>query len=196
MALDLIALGRKRSKAVGSFLKEGTQSKQFGATETAMAEDNPDSNPESSFQNGGVDDERSPLKPQPQSETMLLKTRQYSVLIVDDDEDNLLFAHYAVEQLGYQVAVASSGSGAIAAAFSFCPDIILLDVMLEDMSGIDVIQHLRQHKQFEAVPIIAVTALAHDRDRAITMASGFSDYLVKPYMLDDLEAMLKQHLRS
>lgn len=200
MALDLIALRRKRSKVAASCFKGSClnfeESKQFSATEAVIIEANYGSNLKGSLQNGGVDGERSRLQPQLQSESELLKMSQYSVLIVDDDEDNLLFAHYAVEQLGYQVAVASSGSEAITTAFSLFPDIILLDIMLRDISGIEVLQHLRQHKQFEAVPIIAVTALAHDRDRVIAMAAGFSDYLIKPYMLDDLEAMIKQHLHS
>ncbi len=208
MALDLIALRSKRSRAVNSFFKKNTQEstqkstyhQQFGAIEAAIGEanggDSPERNPQNDPQNGGVDSERSPLQPEPEPEPSLLVIRQYSVLIVDDDEDNLLFAHYAVEQFGYYVAAASSGSEAIAIAFSFCPDMILLDLMLDDISGLEVLQHLRQHKQFEAVPVIAVTALAHDRDRASALSAGFADYLIKPYMLDDLEAIIKRHLPS
>lgn len=206
MVLELIALQSKRSKIVGSFFKESTQCKQFDAVKAVIGEANRSDRPENSPHANGVNEERSLIEPEPalQSEAKsqlapkpsLLGACQYSILIVDDDEDNLLYAHYAVEQLGYRVAVASSGRGAIASAFSFCPDMILLDIMLDDISGTDVLRQLRQHKQFEAVPIIAVTALAHDRDREIAMEAGFADYLVKPYMLDALEAMIKQHLPS
>ncbi len=120
--------------------------------------------------------------------------RPYSVLIIEDDEDNLLFAQYAVESLGYQATSAWSGSGAIAAALTCFPDIILLDILLKDINGIDVFNRLRQHEQIAQVPIVAVTALAHPRDRQMIAAAGFSDYLVKPYMIEELASMIKRHL--
>lgn len=220
MALDLIALRGKRSKVVNGFFKEniqestqkGTYRQPLGAIRAVNGEANnsssSESNPQSGPKTGGENSERSPLliqmtqmtqvqsEPESESEPSPLAIRHYSILIVDDDDDNLLFAHYAVEQFGYHVAAARSGKEAIATAFSFCPDIILLDLMLDDLSGAEVLQHLRQHKQFGAVPMIAVTALAHDRDRDSALSAGFSDYLIKPYMLDDLEAMIKRHLPS
>ncbi len=120
--------------------------------------------------------------------------RQRSVLIIDDNDDSLLFAQYAVEHLGYRTTVLKSGHGAAATAMTCLPDIILLDILLEHINGIDVLRQLRKHEAIAQVPIIAVTALARPCDHADIMASGFSDYLLKPYMIDDLQQMLNRHL--
>ncbi len=120
--------------------------------------------------------------------------RQYSILILDDDEDNLLFAQYAVESLGYQATSIRSGDGAVAAALNCFPDIILLDILLKEDDGIDVFSRLRKHEQIAWIPVVAVTALAHPRDRQRIAAAGFSDYLAKPYMIDELAAMIQRHL--
>lgn len=121
-------------------------------------------------------------------------TRQRSVLIIDDNDDNLLFAQYAVEHLGYRTTAIKSGHGAVATAMTCLPDIILLDILLKHINGIDVFHQLRQHETLAHVPIVAVTALARPCDRANIMAAGFSDYLLKPYMIADLQRMLSRHL--
>lgn len=122
--------------------------------------------------------------------------RQRSVLIIDDNDDSLLFAQYAVEHLGYRTTVLKSGHGAAATAMTCLPDIILLDILLEHISGIDVLRQLRKHEAIAQVPTIAVTALARPCDHTDIMASGFSDYLLKPYMIDDLRRMLNRHLST
>lgn len=98
----------------------------------------------------------------------------------------MLFAQYATEYLGDRSMAATSGNDVIAAALTYLPDIILLDVLLNDISGIDVLRRLRSHEPLAHVPIAAVTALARARDREIIASAGFSDYLAKPYMLEEL----------
>jgi two-component system, cell cycle response regulator DivK len=120
--------------------------------------------------------------------------RLHSVLIIDDDDDNLLFAQYAVEYLGYRATAVTSGAEAVAASLSDCPDVILLDIVLKVGSGFDVLQQLRSQPHLVDVPIVAVTALVQPSDRAKITAAGFSDYLAKPYMLEDLDAMISHHL--
>ena len=117
----------------------------------------------------------------------------YRILIIDDD-DNLLFAQYATEYLGYQSIPATSGGGAIAKALTYLPDLILLDVLLRDISGIDILRRLRQHEQLAHIPIVAVTAMAMESDRELIGTAGFSDYLAKPYMLEDLGSILIRQL--
>ena len=121
-------------------------------------------------------------------------TRQRNVLIIDDDDDNLLFAQYAVEYLGYRATSITSGQGAVAIAMTCLPDIILLDILLRNVSGIDVLHQLRQQESIAHVPVVAVTALARPCDHRNIMAAGFSDYLLKPYMIDELERMIGRHL--
>ena len=121
-------------------------------------------------------------------------TRQRSVLIIDDDDDNLLFAQYAVEYLGYRATSIKSGQGAVAIALTCLPDIVLLDILLRNVSGIDVLRQLRQQESIAHIPVVAVTALARPCDYRNIMAAGFSDYLLKPYMIDELERMISRHL--
>jgi CheY-like chemotaxis protein len=71
---------------------------------------------------------------------------------------------------------------------------ILLDIVLKGGSGFDVLQALRSQPHLAQVPIVAVTALVQPGDRAKITAAGFSDYLAKPYMLEDLDAMISRHL--
>ncbi len=121
-------------------------------------------------------------------------THQRSVLIIEDNADNLLFAQYAVEHLGYRATAMKSGQGAVATAMTCLPDIILLDILLERINGIDVFRQLRKHEAIAHIPVIAVTALARPCDYESIMTAGFSDYLLKPYMIDDLQRMLSRHL--
>lgn len=121
-------------------------------------------------------------------------TGHRSVLIIDDNDDNLLFAQYAVEHLGYRATALKSGCGAVATAMTCLPDIVLLDILLEHVNGIDVLHQLRKHEMLTHIPVIAVTALARPCDQASIMSAGFSDYLLKPYMINDLERMIGRHL--
>lgn len=123
-------------------------------------------------------------------------SHQRSVLIIEDNDDNLLFAQYAVEHLGYRATAMKSGYGAVATAMTCLPDIILLDILLEKINGIDVLRQLRKHEAIAHIPVIAVTALARPCDHENIMTAGFSDYLLKPYMIDDLRRMLGRHLSA
>lgn len=146
--------------------------------------------------------------PNEKSETLLSKelqrggqqhaagTHQRSVLIIEDNNDNLLVAQYAVEHLGYRATAIKSGHGAVATAMACLPDIILLDILLEKINGIDVLRQLRKHEAIAHIPVIAVTALARPCDHENIMTAGFSDYLLKPYMIEDLQRMLGRHLSA
>ena len=69
-------------------------------------------------------------------------------------------------------------------------DLILLDVMLPDLNGNEVVLHLKHNPTTENIPVIAVTALASEEDRDRLLAAGCSGYLSKPYMIEDLEAIV------
>ncbi len=125
---------------------------------------------------------------------MRLFEKRGSILIVDDDEDNLLMLQYALEEMGYSIVQARSGREAMALASSCLPKLILLDIRLPDINGIAVIKHLKRQPETQAIPIIAVTALASTVDRARILAAGFADYLSKPYMLDELAELISLHL--
>ncbi len=118
------------------------------------------------------------------------------VLAVDDDEDNLLLLTEVLTPLSCSVITATYGQQALNLALEQQPALILLDVMLPDISGIEVVRQLKQNPQTMTIPVIAVTALARLEDRDRLFLAGCDDYVSKPYMLDDLEAVIHYHLSA
>jgi len=118
-----------------------------------------------------------------------------TVLLVDDDSDSLILLENILDQFACQVICQSSGQAALAYARQTPPELILLDIWLSDISGLEVIQSLRQDDATQQVPIAAVTALASHRDRDMILQSGCNHYITKPYLLEDIEAILQQYLQ-
>lgn len=83
---------------------------------------------------------------------------RYRILVVDDSADNLFLLQIVLEEEGYEVELADSGSSALAKIFASPPDLILLDMMMPEMNGIEVAQRLRQHDQLKELPIVLITA--------------------------------------
>lgn len=118
------------------------------------------------------------------------------VLAVDDDEDNLLLLTEVLTPLSCTFITATYGQQALNLAIEQQPALILLDVMLPDISGIEIVRQLKQNPQTMTIPVIAVTALARQEDRDRLFLAGCDDYVSKPYMLDDLEAVIHYHLAA
>ncbi len=120
-----------------------------------------------------------------------------TVMVVDDDQDNLLLIGYQVSLLiNCSVISASDGSTAIAMAQQFQPCLILLDVMLPDMDGLNVVRQLKQDPKTQHIPVIAVSAIAQSQEIERAIEAGFDDYLSKPYELEDLESLINRYLSS
>jgi len=120
--------------------------------------------------------------------------RQPLILAVDDDEDNLLLLTEVIKPLNCLFVTATHGKAALVLAQSFQPDLILLDAMLPDFNGLEVVQSLRKNPQTREIPVIAVTALAGLEDKESLLLGGCDDYISKPYMLEDLESIILRHL--
>ena len=116
------------------------------------------------------------------------------VLAVDDNEDNLGLISFTLDLFGFAFISAPDGQTTLELAQTHQPDLILLDIMLPDLDGIEVVRRLKQDLRTSSIKIIAVTALARDEDRASILAAGCQDYISKPYMVDDLEALLRRYL--
>ena len=116
------------------------------------------------------------------------------ILAVDDDEDNLVLLTEVLEAMKCSVISATHGQTALKLAQNCHPDLILLDVMLPDVNGLEVVHHLRQNPQTMTVPVIAVTAMARAEDRERVLSAGCDNYISKPYMLDDLEVLVRSYL--
>jgi two-component system cell cycle response regulator DivK len=117
------------------------------------------------------------------------------ILAVDDDEDNLLLLAYALEPRLLLVITAVDGRSALSLARSYQPDLILLDILMPYMNGVEVVSQLREDPKIKTIPVIAVTALAIAEDRERLLQVGFNDYISKPYMLEDIEASVRRYLR-
>ncbi len=117
------------------------------------------------------------------------------ILAVDDNLDNLVLLQYQLEDsVASTIVTATTGNSAFLMAMRMQPSLILLDVLLPDMSGFEVVRRLRRCPLTAATPIIAVTALARRQDRDRILAAGFDAYISKPYDVDDLEALITRHL--
>jgi CheY-like chemotaxis protein len=116
------------------------------------------------------------------------------ILAVDDDPDSLLFISMALESFGLPYVSLPEGLGIVAFLQQYQADLILLDVLLTDIDSQALLQSLRRNVVTQAIPVVAVTALASPDDRHRLLAAGFNDYLSKPYQLDSLKTVIMRNL--
>jgi len=114
------------------------------------------------------------------------------ILVVDDETSVTDLIGYNLEKAHYEVLVAHDGEAALQTAQEQNPDLILLDLMLPKIDGLDVCRELRKTSQ---VPIIMVTARGEEADRVIGLELGADDYLCKPFSMRELMARIKAVLR-
>jgi two-component system KDP operon response regulator KdpE len=110
------------------------------------------------------------------------------VLIVDDEPQILRAMRINLRARGYEVVVADTGAGALAAAAATTPDIVILDLGLPDLDGVEVIQGLRG---WTRVPIVVLSGRAESRDKVSALDAGADDYITKPFGIDELLARLR-----
>ncbi len=115
---------------------------------------------------------------------------KFSILIADDNEANVATISSYLEAYGYHLLIANNGEEAIALTQSDNPDLILMDIQMPSMDGIEAIQKIRQIPSLVDVPIIALTALAMPDDRDRCLAAGASEYMPKPVKLKALVKMI------
>lgn len=118
-----------------------------------------------------------------------------SILVVDDEPDNFDVIETLLSAQDYQLHYAASGASAIASLDTFEPDLILLDVMMPGMDGIEVCQRIKAMPQWESVPIIVVTALTTKKDLAQCLTAGADDFISKPVNSLELTARVRSMLR-
>ena len=116
------------------------------------------------------------------------------ILVVEDDEDNLLFISHALIFLNHNFITADKGQDALDLATKYEIDLVLLDLVLPDKTGFEVVSLLKQDKLTKYMPIIAISALVKKQDIERALAVGCDDYLSKPYLIDDLERKIRRYL--
>jgi DNA-binding response OmpR family regulator len=123
----------------------------------------------------------------------LSRAQTHSILIVEDEPSIASFVAMYLKRAGFAVRVASTGEGAIEQAAAEAPSLIVLDLMLPDLDGIDVCRRVRQRSD---VPILMLTARDDDIDKIIGLEVGADDYLTKPFNPGELVARVKSILRE
>ena len=117
------------------------------------------------------------------------------ILVAEDDRDIAdLIAHYLHKQ-GWNAHIAAAGDDALAYARRHAVDLVILDVMLPGLSGLEICRALRGDKATEAIPIIMVTARAEETDRIVGLEIGADDYLAKPFSPNELVARVRALMR-
>ena len=119
---------------------------------------------------------------------------QSLILAVDDNEDNLQLISQLLLIMNCCFITATDGKNAISMAQTYKPKLILLDMMLPDLSGIEVANYLKQDPQTKEILIIAVTAMARNEDQERFAKAGCEDCITKPYLIDELEAMIRRYI--
>ncbi len=120
------------------------------------------------------------------------------ILVVDDHEDNIELLRARLEARGYEVEGASDGQAALDAVPIFCPDLILLDVMMPKMDGMEVVRRLKaksEAKELPFIPVIMQTALDSTENKVEGLGAGADDYITKPINFAELEARVTALLR-
>lgn len=117
------------------------------------------------------------------------------VLLIDDEKDFCMFLKKNLEiRGGYTVLIANSGKDGIAAAVHNRPDLILLDIIMPGLSGFDVLKELKEREETTAIPVIMLTAVNKDEAKERALELYNEDYIIKPVLLSDLEAKIKDVL--
>jgi DNA-binding response OmpR family regulator len=117
------------------------------------------------------------------------------ILVIDDLPENIFILQDRLAQEGYEVITAYGGNDGMEKAYSTLPDLILLDVMMPDMSGLDVCKTLVNDEKTKHIPIILVTAKAGAEDTKEGLESGAFDYIKKPFNRVELMARVKSALK-
>ena len=117
------------------------------------------------------------------------------VLVVEDERDLAIPLQHLLQELGFACLVAATGQGALEAVAAEPPDLVLLDLMLPDLSGIEVCRRLRADPATADIPILMVTARTDEYDKIVGFEAGADDYITKPFSFRELSARVQSLLR-
>jgi two-component system phosphate regulon response regulator PhoB len=117
------------------------------------------------------------------------------VIIIEDERDLAELLAFNLEKEGWQTAIALDGKSGLERVTTELPDLVILDLMLPEMGGIEVCRHLRRQEKTATIPVIMVTAKGEEIDRVVGFEVGADDYLVKPFSTRELLLRIKAILR-
>jgi DNA-binding response OmpR family regulator len=110
------------------------------------------------------------------------------ILIVEDEANIVKLISVRLERLGHTISAAANGVAALDTARQISPDLILLDVMIPELNGFQVLQRLKADPATEPIPVLMLTARGHEHDVVAGLEGGAEDYIVKPFSFPELIA--------
>lgn len=119
-----------------------------------------------------------------------------TLLVVEDDAAVRTNLQRFLGLEGYRVVVAENGARGEAMALAEKPDLILCDIMMPEVSGFEMLSRLRTNPEWTAVPVVFLTASADRNLRNVGLALGAGDYLIKPFTLADILALVRRRLKE
>jgi two-component system, cell cycle response regulator DivK len=117
------------------------------------------------------------------------------VLIVDDNEKNRKLARDVLRHAGFRTVEAGTGGEGVSLAAERMPDLVLMDIRLPDMDGIEALRMLKADERTAHIPVVALTALAMTGDRERLLEDDFDDYLEKPINVREFGDQIRRRLR-
>jgi len=118
--------------------------------------------------------------------------RAQSILVIEDDEDTAEMVCTLLETAGYEAVSVGKGGTALDEIAMLSPDLVLLDIHLPDMNGLEILKKVRSHS---FLPMIVMSGYERDRDRVVALEAGADDFMSKPFSPDELVARVKALLR-
>jgi two-component system phosphate regulon response regulator PhoB len=118
-----------------------------------------------------------------------------TILVVDDEAPVREVLRFSLERAGYAVAGATSAHNALRELDKYLPDLVVLDLGLPDMSGLELLQSWRQEERTRSLPVIILTGRGGERERVTGLRSGADDYVTKPFSRGELLARIEAVLR-
>ena len=115
------------------------------------------------------------------------------ILVVEDNELNMKLFRDVLVATGYRTLEATTGGEAVELATEHAPDLVLMDIQLPDLGGVQALGRLRENERTAAIPVLALTAQAMDGDRERFLAAGFDGYLSKPVNVRELIDTVRLH---
>ena len=117
----------------------------------------------------------------------------HQILVVEDNEKSMKLFRDVLLATGHRTLEATTGAQAIMLATAHSPDLVLMDIQLPDIGGVEALGRLRADERTASVPVVALTAQAMEGDRERFLAAGFDGYLSKPVSVADLIATVKRY---
>ena len=117
------------------------------------------------------------------------------IFIIEDEASIVQLVQHNLEKEGFVVSSSLNGNEGLKELKKFEPNLLLLDWMLPDLSGIDICKNIRRDSNFKSLPIIMLTAKGEEEDKIKGLESGVDDYVTKPFSFNELSARIKAVLR-